>query len=282
MLSKSGKAPISAVARRHVPIPSTAVSMTNLAGALLKGGPHVELENDVEYVAEDMNENGAQIQHQVADVGPAGKRRRKRMSGAKRRERLLEIAAAEFPSRGLQGTTTAALAERAGVSEPVLYTHFETKDRLFRATVERNIEKRLLTLGRQLALIPVESIVECVERMAEATVSACVSDGANALLTSWALLETPEYAADLHRREIGCVRLMWERLLAQRYPDSTARSLIEMHLLPYAIQACLAYGFWLAALRHNPASAAAVMREFAAGVAEAALTLITAGASRAA
>jgi AcrR family transcriptional regulator len=220
--------------------------------------------------------------HQKTETSSPFEQDRKRISGAERRERLLEIAGALFPAKGLQGTTTAALAERARISEPVLYAHFETKDRLFREAVERNIEKRLLTLHGRLELIPAESLVECVERLAEATVSACVSDGANARLTSWALLETPEHAAELHRREIGCVRMMWEHLLAQRFPDSAACSAVRKHLLPYAIQACLAYGFWLAVLRHSPVSAAAVTSEFAAGVAEAAVTLTTVFASRAA
>ena len=180
-----------------------------------------------------------------------------------------------FASRGLRGTTTAVLAERAGVSEPVLYAHFPTKDQLFRETVQRNIDRRLQTLDRQLAMISSDSLVDCVESMAERTAGICVVDGANALLTNWALLEAPEYATDLHRRELGCVRSIWVSSLTERFPGSGLVATIEMPLLPYAIQACLAYGFWLAALRHSPVSAAPVAHEFARGISRLASALIT-------
>lgn len=167
------------------------------------------------------------------------------------------------------------LADRAGISEPVLYDHFETKDRLFRAAVERNVEKRLRLLDRQLALVSSDSLIKSVEAMAESTVVVCVRDGANALLTNWALLEAPEYASELHRRELESVRSMWERILADRYSESASLATLRVNLLPYATHACLGYGFWLAALRHNSVSASAVAHEFAAGIAMAASTLIS-------
>ena len=204
----------------------------------------------------------------------SGEGRTKRLSSAVRRERLLESAAAVFACRGLRGTATAVLAARAGVSEPVLYAHFPTKEQLFRETVQRNVERRLETLDRQLAMISADSLVSCVGSMAERTASVCVTDGANAVLTNWALLEAPEYATDLHRRELGCVRSIWMRRMTDRFPDGGQVAIIEMHLLPYAIQACLAYGFWLAALRHNALSAAPVTHEFAVGIARLASTLI--------
>jgi AcrR family transcriptional regulator len=194
------------------------------------------------------------------------KRSCSRICGAERRERLLKIATNLFTSRGLRGTTTAVLAARAGISEPVLYAHFETKDQLFRETVERNIENRLRTLDRRISLISSDSLVGCIELMAETTVGVCVSERANALLMNWALLEVPEYATDLHRSEIGTIQLMWERGLVERYPGSGLLGSVRMCVLPYAIQACVAYGFWLAALRHSPDSAAPVAREFAAGI----------------
>lgn len=166
------------------------------------------------------------------------------------------------------------LAECAGISEPVLYNHFETKDRLFREAVERNVERRLRMLDRRLAHIPSGIIIESIERIAEATVSVCLYDGANAMLTNWALLETPEYASELHRRELASVRSMWERTLADRYRDSRSVAILKVHLLPYSAHACLAYGIWLAALRHSPLSAGPVAHEFAAGVAKAAATLL--------
>ena len=87
--------------------------------------------------------------------------------------------------------------------------------------------------------------------MAEATVRSAYPAAAHAVLTNWALLEAPEYAADLYRNEIGSVGIKWERELARRFPDSRSRAILSIHLVPYAITGCLAYGFWLA-ISANP------------------------------
>jgi AcrR family transcriptional regulator len=139
-----------------------------------------------------MNHENRRTEFCGTSAGANGERPAKRIAAADRRERLLETAAEEFACAGLRGTTTAALAKRAGISEPVLYIHFENKDRLFRETVERSVEKRLRMLEANPAQVDDDTLVDCVERMAEATVAVCLSDAANAALTAWALLEAPE------------------------------------------------------------------------------------------
>ncbi|MBL8292491.1 MAG: TetR/AcrR family transcriptional regulator [Bryobacterales bacterium] len=210
----------------------------------------------------------------------AVERRVTRLSRVDRRERLLETAAGEFACTGLRGTTTAALAERAGISEPVLYIHFENKDRLFKEAVERGIEKRLRLLEAKLAGLSDNTLVDLVKSMAEATVAVCIPDATNAVLTAWALLESPEDAVELHRKEVGSVCLLWERRLAECIPAPRSRGLFYMRVVPYAVQACIAYGFWLAALRHSPATAAPLGHEFAEGIALVAVTQVTAGVQR--
>ena len=54
-----------------------------------------------------------------------------RMRAQERRQQLLEVAAELFASRGYRGTTTADLAKSAGITEPILYRHFENKHDLF-------------------------------------------------------------------------------------------------------------------------------------------------------
>jgi hypothetical protein len=95
-------------------------------------------------------------------------------------------------------------------------------------------------------------------------------------LTHWALLEDPEYAADLYRDEIGSVEIVWNREFVERVPDSRSRRILSIHLVPYAVSACIAYGFWLATLRHDAQSAAALAQGFAAGIAQAASALLSA------
>lgn len=59
-----------------------------------------------------------------------------RLPAAERRRQLLEVAAELFSKHGYRGTTTAALAEAAGVTEPILYRHFANKLDLFVSLIE--------------------------------------------------------------------------------------------------------------------------------------------------
>lgn len=54
-----------------------------------------------------------------------------RMRAPERKRQLLESAAAVFAERGYRGATTAELAAAAGISEPILYRHFDSKLELF-------------------------------------------------------------------------------------------------------------------------------------------------------
>jgi AcrR family transcriptional regulator len=59
------------------------------------------------------------------------------MSAGERRESVLEAAVTEFAARGLDGTSTERVAQRAGISQPYLFRLFPTKKALFIALVER-------------------------------------------------------------------------------------------------------------------------------------------------
>jgi AcrR family transcriptional regulator len=54
-----------------------------------------------------------------------------RMRAPQRRRQLLEAALPCFARKGYRGTTTAQLAEAAGITPPILYRHFESKQELF-------------------------------------------------------------------------------------------------------------------------------------------------------
>ena len=59
-----------------------------------------------------------------------------RMTSDDRRAAIMETAIKLFSERGFRGTTTRALADALGVSEPVLYEHFKSKRELFEAIIE--------------------------------------------------------------------------------------------------------------------------------------------------
>jgi AcrR family transcriptional regulator len=62
----------------------------------------------------------------------------RRLTAEQRRE-IIELAATElFAERGYNGTSIDAIARRAGISAPVLYDHFSSKQELHRALLERH------------------------------------------------------------------------------------------------------------------------------------------------
>jgi AcrR family transcriptional regulator len=60
-----------------------------------------------------------------------------RKSAEVRREEILEAAMKEFAYGGLHGTSTEAIAKRAGISQPYLFRLFGTKKELFIASSRR-------------------------------------------------------------------------------------------------------------------------------------------------
>lgn len=58
------------------------------------------------------------------------------MSGQQRREQLLELAAEEFGRAGLRGTSTEALARRAGITQTYVFRLFGSKKALFLEVVQ--------------------------------------------------------------------------------------------------------------------------------------------------
>jgi len=59
-----------------------------------------------------------------------------RLSAPARREQLLDVALAVFAESGYHDTSMNDVAERAGVTKPVLYQHFESKRELFQALLD--------------------------------------------------------------------------------------------------------------------------------------------------
>ena len=67
----------------------------------------------------------------VADTAPAPPRAR-RLTAEARRKSILKAARRAFSETGdMNGTTIKAIAEQGGISEGVIYRHFESKDQLF-------------------------------------------------------------------------------------------------------------------------------------------------------
>jgi AcrR family transcriptional regulator len=65
-----------------------------------------------------------------------------RMTGAERRQQLLDVARSLFAEKGFDGTSVEEIAHRANVSKPVVYEHFGGKEGIYAVVVDR--ETRVL------------------------------------------------------------------------------------------------------------------------------------------
>ena len=73
------------------------------------------------------------------------------MSAAQRREVIERAASEVFSERGYQGASIDAIARRAGVSAPVIYDHFASKQDLHRGLLERHYAELRRIWREQLA-----------------------------------------------------------------------------------------------------------------------------------
>jgi AcrR family transcriptional regulator len=68
---------------------------------------------------------------------------RSRMTGKQRREQLLDIGRALFAQKGFDATSVEEIAQKAGVSKPVVYEHFGGKEGLYAVVVDREMSALL-------------------------------------------------------------------------------------------------------------------------------------------
>jgi AcrR family transcriptional regulator len=74
-----------------------------------------------------------------------------RMSAEDRRSQIVAIAGELFSQKGYRGTTTKEIAERAGVSEAIIFRHFATKDDLYAAILDSKVRQTAEGMKAQLA-----------------------------------------------------------------------------------------------------------------------------------
>ncbi|MCW7990613.1 TetR family transcriptional regulator [Streptomyces platensis subsp. clarensis] len=75
---------------------------------------------------------------------------RSRAARAEARTRIEEVAARLFAERGFAGTTIGEIAAEAGLSKPMLYRHFDSKQELHLALLERHRDELAAAPVREL------------------------------------------------------------------------------------------------------------------------------------
>ena len=85
----------------------------------------------------------AALPRQAQPRQPAAPAARVRMSATQRREQLLDIGRQLFAAKGFDGTSVEEIADKAGVSKPVVYEHFGGKEGLYAVVVDREVRRLL-------------------------------------------------------------------------------------------------------------------------------------------
>ena len=75
---------------------------------------------------------------------------RVRMSGQERREQLIGVGRTVFAERGYEASSVEEIAERAKVSKPVVYEHFNGKEGLYAVIIDREVRDLLERITRAL------------------------------------------------------------------------------------------------------------------------------------
>jgi AcrR family transcriptional regulator len=122
---------------------------------------------------------------------------RQRQSAAERRDQVILAALREFAEQGYQAASTAAIARRAGISQPYIYALFPNKQELFVAVHDHVIERIRLAFSE--AARGATSPEDALHRMG-ATYPALIADRFALLmqLQSYATAE-PEIRAHVAR-----------------------------------------------------------------------------------
>lgn len=100
---------------------------------------------------------------------------RRRQASEQRRQRVLEAARACFGERGYAGTTIAAIAERADVSNGLLYQFFESKEHLLEVVLAEVVREWVRAMVPRGATGD-ESAAQALEGMFRRSVAFCRSN----------------------------------------------------------------------------------------------------------
>ena len=131
--------------------------------------------SDTEMASTKANARGRRQTHAARLTGKSQaakpKAARKKNRGDEVRADVLHASVECFGAFGFAGTSTRAVAERAGISHPLLLYHFGSKELLWRSTLENVIERYRASLEERWSRIdasnPVEGLRAFVENFIE-------------------------------------------------------------------------------------------------------------------
>lgn len=138
--------------------------------------------------------------------------KRTRMTGIERREQLLTVGRALFASRGFENTSVEEIASQAGVTKPVVYEHFGSKEGIYAVIVDREVQRFVSTISQ--SLVSADHPRAIVENTALALLNYINehTDGFRVLVR-----DAPSEPNNSYSSIIGDVASRVEHLLAERF-----------------------------------------------------------------
>lgn len=162
---------------------------------------------------------------------------RTRLSRADRRQQLLEVARALIAEEGADAVTLALVAEKAGVSKPMAYDHFETRTGLLLALLE-DADRHYEGVARARIASAPETVEAIAAIVAEAYI-ACALEAGPAAAALTAAIEANGDARDVGRASRDLHAKQFAEAFAPVLPVSDARShLIFIGLVAAANTLC--------------------------------------------
>src|SRR6476619_6644032 len=169
---------------------------------------------------------GAKQSH--GDASPSGNRRGNRLPRDERRGQLLIAASEVFVDRGYHAAGMDEIADRAGVSKPVLYQHFSSKLELYLAVLARHVDNlvsgvrqalRTTTDNRQRLRAAVQAFFDFIENdyVTEPQVAAQVKVATESCTDAVFDLISRDSGLEAHRARMIAVGLVAVSVDSARY-----------------------------------------------------------------
>ena len=138
--------------------------------------------------------------------------KRTRMTGIQRREQLIDVGRALFATRGFDTTSVEEIASQAGVTKPVVYEHFGSKEGIYAVIVDREVQQKVNTISQ--SLVSADHPRAIVENTALALLDYIDqhTDGFRVLVR-----DAPSESNNSYSSIIGDVASRVEHLLAERF-----------------------------------------------------------------
>jgi len=150
-----------------------------------------------------------------------------RLSGTERREQLLTIAVDLFSRKGFKGTTTREIAAAAGVTEAIIFRHFETKEHLYRAIIDQRLnssDAAAWIAGLQAAMDK-DDDEAVVRQLIAAIIETHKNDPKFERLMLYAALEGNDIALLYMRQVTACIVDVFRRYFKRRQKNGRMRAM---------------------------------------------------------